>query len=101
MWCILLTFKAHAYDFQSKGIYYKITQQAPSPGSSILWTPEVEVSPYSSDGDINSSAYKGEITIPQYVTYNGTRYYVTGIAVLHSINVKRSPLYLSHPLLNQ
>lgn len=80
MWCILLTFKAHAYDFQSKGIYYKITQQAPSPGSSILWTPEVEVSPYSSDGDINSSAYKGEITIPQYVTYNGTRYYVTGIA---------------------
>lgn len=80
VWCVLLTFKAHAYDFQSKGIYYKITQQAPSSGSWILWTPEVEVSPYSSDGDVNSSAYKGIINIPEDVTYNGTRYNVTGIA---------------------
>ena len=62
---LLMSITAHAYDFKSGGIYYKITDSS--------WK-AVEVT-YSSTYDI----YSGKVVIPSSVSYNGDSYSVTAI----------------------
>ena len=56
---------AHAYDFKVDGIYYNIT-------STTDLTVEVT---YKS----TSNSYSGDVTIPDTVIYNSTKYSVNGI----------------------
>ncbi len=61
---LLCNITANAYDFEVDGIYYNIISS-----SDLI----VEVT----EGDIDM--YRGTVTIPEEVTYNGTDYCVTGI----------------------
>ncbi|MDE7380816.1 MAG: leucine-rich repeat domain-containing protein [Muribaculaceae bacterium] len=64
--CLLLcVFTAKSYDMEANGIYYNLTDN------------ETELSVADADG--NFEAYKGDLVIPEEVTYNGKNYKVTSI----------------------
>ena len=73
--CIILGFfalmgiKAAAYDCKVDGIYYNLNKTEKT----------ASVTYYSSSKYSNSSAYKGDVTIPSSITYNGTTYSVSTI----------------------
>ena len=56
------------YDAKINGIYYVFSSNG-----------RASVTYYDESSNYNFNAYKGNITIPQTVTYNGTSYRVTGI----------------------
>lgn len=65
--CMLLcVFTARSYDIEANGIYYNWSNN------------ETELSVADADG--NFEAYKGDLVIPEDVTYNGQNYKVTSIA---------------------
>ena len=59
--------KASAYDAKINGIYYDFSGTT------------ADVTYYSIDDSLNSSAYSGNVVIPASVTYNGKTYNVTSI----------------------
>lgn len=65
---LLCSITASAHDFNVDGIYYNIT-------SSTDLT--VEVSYRGSSSSYYSNEYRGAVTIPSTVTYNGNTYSVT------------------------
>lgn len=71
MLCLVLIPRqmAFAYDFEVNGIYYHITS---------LQDKTVEVT-YQNNSQTATSSYTGEITIPNFVSYNNTTYTVTAI----------------------
>lgn len=64
---ISASIEVFAYDAVVDGIYYNFS------GTNAT------VTYYSNNFSINANAYKGTITIPETVTYNGTTYHVTSI----------------------
>ncbi len=67
---LVVNVAANAYDFKVDGIYYNIL----SPSSKTC-----AVTYLSYNSSSNSTAYIGDMTIPENVTYNGTTYSVTSI----------------------
>ena len=68
---VLLTSNAtYAYDFESGGVLYNITSAS---------EPYTVAVTYKYDGEVVHNYYKGSVTIPEKVTYNGITYSVTEI----------------------
>lgn len=68
---VLLTSNAtYAYDFESGGVLYNITSAS---------EPYTVAVTYKFDGEVVHNYYKGSVTIPEKVTYNGITYSVTEI----------------------
>ena len=63
---ILLPGTATAYDFEVDGIYYKLCNNGAQVTYKDYWD--------------NADAYRGNVTIPETVTYNGTTYSVISIS---------------------
>jgi hypothetical protein len=71
---LLVAVKGYSYDFLSNGIYYSIN------GNNVAVT-------------MGDTKYKGEIVIPDHVSYNGKDYTVTSI--------ESSAFLLVHEVANQ
>ncbi len=67
---VMATASLWAHDFEVDGIYYNITDET---------NKTVAVTYRGSSADNYTNEYSGHVIIPASVTYNGTRYSVTGI----------------------